>query len=196
MIYHGNSLVSVNSLPLKTVFPYLLYVGNRERYKNFTWLLPAIAPLLQQRNVALICAGGGAFNLEEQMLIQSLHIGAYVKQQPIDCDRMLQQLYQSAQAFLFPSLYEGFGIPILEAFACRCACVLSNTSSLPEIAGEAAIYFHPESNESIINAVEQVISNDTLRNQLINAGSQRISNFSWFNTVSNTLAVYKKCLSV
>lgn len=195
VIYHGNSLLPIGLNTKQTVKPYLLYVGNRERYKNFDKLLQAIAPLLQQYNIALVCGGGGKFNLTEQALIRSIGIEAYVRQQPIDSDRILQCLYQSALAFVFPSLYEGFGIPILEAFACQCPCILSNTSSLPEVAGEAAVYFDPTCEDSIKQAVERVISDDDLRNQMKLVGNQRLVNFSWANAVHQTLAIYQSCLN-
>lgn len=174
-------------------FPYILYVGKRDAYKNFPKFLTAVSPLLNRDKLTLICAGGGVFTDEEQALIRQLNLESLVTYRPIN-DKTLQGLYGSARVFVFPSLYEGFGIPVLEAFACGCPCVLSNTSSLPEVADDAALYVDPTNEISITQAVEQVITDDALRNSLIAKGYQRLNQFSWERTVAQTLAVYEKCL--
>ncbi|UHG91713.1 glycosyltransferase family 4 protein [Spirosoma oryzicola] len=170
--------------------PYLLFVGRRERYKNFDGLLSAVYPLLKKYKLKLLCAGGGQFTNEERFFINSLGASSFVQQCSID-DQKLQQLYQGAVAFVFPSMYEGFGIPVLEAFACGCPCIVSNNSSLPEVAGKAAIYIDPLLPETIVSAVEKVITDTYLRQEMIDKGYEQLSLFSWENTVSDTLDLYR-----
>lgn len=195
VVYLGSSL---QNTPLPTSSdvdkPYLLYVGKRDAYKNFPLFLKAVSPLLKQHQLLLICAGGGQFAPDEQVLIESLGLQQHVRQQFIDTDQTLQRLYASAQAFVFPSLYEGFGIPVLEAFSCGCPCILSNSSSLPEVAAEAAVYFDPTDQRSIEEAVERVISDAAFRNQLSVSGRERLLKFSWRQTITETLATYATCL--
>jgi glycosyltransferase involved in cell wall biosynthesis len=97
-----------------------------------------------------------------------------------------------ADALVFASLYEGFGVPILEAFACGVPVITSNCSSMPEVAGEAALYVDPYSAESVSQAIVQVCNNAELRNKLIIAGTQRSKQFSWHQSAAKTLEVYKK----
>ena len=171
--------------------PYLLYVGNRSGYKNFRLFLKAASSLIKKHQIAIICAGGGKFDKDEITLISSLSIAGLIKHVAID-DKILPDLYRRAIAFVFPSLYEGFGIPILEAFSCSCPCVLSSTSSLPEVGGDAALYINPLDNESIVDALERIITDTALRTDLIQRGQQRLSLFSWQNTVDQTISLYSK----
>ena len=94
-----------------------------------------------------------------------------------------------------PSLYEGFGLPVLEAFATGCPVALSNTSSFPEIAGDAALYFDPSDVASIEKALRTLLSDHTLRQALIHRGRERLQRFSWATTAERTAAAYKKCLT-
>jgi len=107
----------------------------------------------------------------------------------------LSYLYSNAVAFVFPSLYEGFGMPILEAFSCGCPAILSEKSSLPEIAGEAALYFNPQNIESLREALEEILINQKLADSLTSLGSQRIKLFSWEQTVQQTIKTYNKVLN-
>ena len=192
VIYLGNSLKPVveENIGNPAPEPYLLFVGRRERYKNFEGLLRSIHPLLKKYRLKLICAGGDSFTNGERSLIRSVGVDALVEQHPIN-DQTLQLLYQQAVAFIFPTLYEGFGIPVLEAFACACPCIVSNLSSLPEVAGDAALYIDPASPDSIPNAVEQLLHSSELRQTLIEKGRDQLSRFSWQRTVSETLKVYQ-----
>ncbi|GAB3034692.1 glycosyltransferase family 4 protein [Spirosoma pulveris] len=192
VIYLGSSLklLERDNKRLSIDSPYLLFVGRRERYKNFEGLLSAIYPLLKKYNLKLLCAGGGEFTQKERLLIHSYGVDALVEQCPIINDSTLQDLYSQATAFLFPTMYEGFGIPVLEAFACNCPCIVSNLSSLPEVAGDAALYIDPSRPESIGYAIEQILHNSNLRQILIEKGRQQLSHFSWQKTVNETLSLY------
>ena len=173
--------------------PYLLYVGNRAFYKNFQPFVVAAAPVLKLNSIKLVRAGGNQFNADEHQIFKANGIEHLIIHKEIN-DKILANLYTGALAFVFPSLYEGFGIPILEAFSCNCPCVLSGTSSLPEVAGNAAIYFDPYSSESIVESLNRIIFDSDLRNGLIMRGTQRLRDFSWEKHVSQTVRVYKSLL--
>jgi glycosyltransferase involved in cell wall biosynthesis len=170
--------------------PYLLFVGNRGHYKNFDWFIKAVSPLIFKYKVNIICAGGGDFTKQEAELLTSLRVQGKVAQISIT-DIKLAELYQNALAFVFPSLYEGFGLPILEAFACDCPCIVSNSSSLPEVAGDAALYIDPEDEETLIAALESLLESDSLRKALIQKGKERLAFFSWEKTAQKTLDLYR-----
>jgi alpha-1,3-rhamnosyl/mannosyltransferase len=93
----------------------------------------------------------------------------------------LRCLYSKARAFLFPSIYEGFGIPILEAFACGCPVVTSRVSSMPEVAGNAALLIDPTKGDELVTAISQILDSEILRHDLIKKGLERLKNFSWNN---------------
>lgn len=175
---------------------YLLYVGNRENYKNFDVFLRAIRPILQkQPDLKLVCAGSNRFTETEQKLFHELGLSEQVLHQEVQNDAVLYRVYQKAIAFIYPSLYEGFGIPILEAFACGCPVVLSDRSCFPEVGQNAALYFNPDNEEHIAHEVERLIDSAELRLNLVKKGYQRLKDFSPENTARKTLNVYKSVIS-
>ena len=195
VVYLSSSLKRINedfrlSLPKK----YILFVGNRSRYKNFNTFIRAVAPLLDQENeLNVICAGGGAFSQDEQMSFKEIGITEKVKYFNID-DKILACLYQKAICFVFPSLYEGFGIPVLEAFHCSCPVALSNQGSLPEVGGKAVEYFDPNSLESILKAIKSLYYDSSRREELKQLGAIQAKKFSWEKTAEQTIAVYNKVI--
>jgi glycosyltransferase involved in cell wall biosynthesis len=200
VVYLANSLtvdsVQQQSNPEKINLPerYILYVGNRAIYKNFPFFIESIVPLLQDdKTLSVICAGGKYFTKNEKMLFTQWGIENNIRYIPVN-DMILSSLYQNASVFVFPSLYEGFGIPILEAFACNCPVLISNSSSLPEIAGEACLSFDPKDKTSIYDAVKQVISSKSLQAELRERGRKRVNIFSWERTAKETKQVYKSVL--
>jgi glycosyltransferase involved in cell wall biosynthesis len=106
----------------------------------------------------------------------------------------LADLYSFADVFVYPSLYEGFGIPPLEAMSCGCPVICSDRSSLPEVVGEAVRFFDPESIDSLTDALNQVVSDSSLRRALINKGHLRSAEFSWSKCADETLKVYKRLM--
>jgi glycosyltransferase involved in cell wall biosynthesis len=174
--------------------PYLLFVGLRRIYKNFDLFLEAVGPLLKSKDLDLVCAGGGNLTSQERALIAGLGLAGRIFQTGFD-DQRLALLYKNALAFVFPSLYEGFGLPILEAFACGCPVVLSKASSFPEVAGNAGAYFDPTDRDSIRQAVDRVISDEALRMGLIQKGYAQLALFSWDKTVEKTKTVYRQAVA-
>ena len=201
VIYLANALSRVKktdssniSVFIKLPKHYLLFIGNRSGYKNFTFLIKALFPVLKtNENLHIVCAGGGYFSDSEKNLIRKMNMVTRVHHYPAD-DATLQHLYKNAYAFIFPSLYEGFGIPVLEAFSCGCPAVLSNTSSLPEVGGDSALYFDSFNTNSLTNAVERILSDETLRKNLITKGCERSKLFSWEKTAAMTKKVYEIAL--
>ncbi|MBO0952413.1 glycosyltransferase family 4 protein [Fibrella forsythiae] len=172
--------------------PYLLYVGKRGLYKNFDGFFQAIQPVLRQHSdLHLICAGGGVFTNSEKEMIQSSGFDRRVHYRSIT-DLSLYELYHQAEAFVFPSLNEGFGIPVLEAFSAGCPAILSNRSSLPEVGADAAVYFDPEQADSIASSVDKVLTDSLLRQNMRQKGAQRLTHFSWEKTAAKTQALYKQ----
>lgn len=170
---------------------YVLYVGSRDFYKNFKTFILAIEPLLKEYNdLFLVAAGGGDFTNQELKLFESKKIKDKILFKNAD-DTALATLYANALAFVFPSKYEGFGIPVLEAMNCDCPVIMSNTSSLPEVGGDAAIYFNPDNLEDMRNKIERVVFNKELRNELISKGQIQRNKFSFQKTGLQTLRVYK-----
>jgi glycosyltransferase involved in cell wall biosynthesis len=191
----GEMAPEASKLPTPLAAPYLLYVGKRELYKNFDGFFRAIQSVMQRHpDLHLICAGGGSFNREEQRMIYASKFTSRVHYRPAT-DAGLLALYQHARAFVFPSLNEGFGIPVLEAFSGGCPAVLSNRSSLPEVGGDAALYFDPEDDDSIADTVERIVSDDALNAELRRKGIERLLHFSCDKTARQTVEVYQSLRS-
>ena len=193
VIYHGfNKIHSKKSI--NPYGRYLLYVGARPGYKNFKNLAKAFKIIsIKDKDLKLVCVGS-AFTEKEldelkelEILNRTIAIGVNEIQ--------LNHLYANALAFVYPTEYEGFGMSILEAFSNDCPVCLSNTSCLPEIAGEGGSYFDPYNVDSIVNTVKEVIYNKELAEKMVKKGNKRLENFSWKRCSQETLQTYKKALS-
>jgi glycosyltransferase involved in cell wall biosynthesis len=198
VVYHSTNFINhqqPHNFHLKTPEKYLLYVGARNDYKNFLGFLKDLKPVLKKyKDIVLLCAGGGNFTDEELKKIKQLDLENQILHQNFHSDNTLYGLYQKAIAFVYPSLYEGFGIPILEAFACGCPVVLTNKSCFPEVAGEAALYFDPENHEEVFEQIEKIILDLNLRKLLINKGFSRQNDFSIHKKAEETLKVYRSVM--
>lgn len=171
--------------------PFLLYVGSRGGYKNFEGLLSAYASRSELRdNFDLVAFGGGPLKPFELDVIQQLHVPHEQVHYITGDDAVLATLYQQASLFVYPSLYEGFGIPPLEAMSFDCPVACSNTSSIPEVVGEAAIQFNPCDTDAIADALVKFLLSSTLRTTLIKRGRDRIKMFSWDKCARETLDIY------
>jgi glycosyltransferase involved in cell wall biosynthesis len=186
VIYLGTSYKILDNTKKEN---YILYTGQRSEYKNYKSFLIAIAPLLLKYDLNLICTGQSFNSLEEQIM-DDLHITKRITCKFVS-DEELIGLYSKAIIFVFPSFYEGFGIPVLEAFAAGCPAVLSNTSSLPEIGGNAALYFDPYSIEDMRSIIEKVIISPSLQVELINKGKEQVKKYSWSRCAEDTAKVYE-----
>ena len=176
--------------------PYVLFVGSRGGYKNFSQLLLAYAasPAVHE-HVRLMCFGGGAFRPEELAAIAKTGLDPSRVLQMAGGDDVLANCYRHARAFIYPSRYEGFGIPPLEAMSLDCPVACSNVSSIPEVVGDAAEMFDPDSVDSMARAVERVVNDDDRRRSLIALGRERLKKFSWAACAKETLNVYRGLLS-
>lgn len=175
--------------------PYILYVGTRRWYKNFTAFVKAYSRSnALKKDFDIVAFGGGAFSVDEQSLFQELDIDPSLIHQVGGDDGVLGEFYSNARAFVYPSLYEGFGLPPLEAMAHKCPVISSNTSSMPEVIGEAASYFNPYNTEEIRAAIESVVYDEERRNELIGKGEERLRLFSWKRCAEETIMVYQKVL--
>lgn len=170
--------------------PYLLYVGSRDGYKNFGGLLRAysMSPWLQE-HFRLLCFGGGGLSDAERVLISEAGLADRVTQVG-GSDAMLASCYRHAALFVYPSLYEGFGIPPLEAMSLDCPVACSNTSSIPEVVGDAAMTFDPADPEAIRTALERVLGSSSMRDTFIERGRQRRELFSWHRCAQETVGIY------
>jgi len=173
--------------------PYVAYVGLRWGYKNFSGLLRAFATSDYLRNnFSIVCVGGERFTSTDWEQIEGLRLKKDRVIHITGKDDLLAALYRDAAVFVYPSLYEGFGLPALEAMAAGCPVACGKNSSLPEICGEAAEYFDSNSPESMAAAIERVVTSSSVRNRLIALGLQQIQKFSWDRCATQTAAVYRQ----
>lgn len=175
--------------------PYILYVGHRGGYKNFEGFVRAYASSLWLRNnFNISCFGGSAFSSDEIKFFAALGLANDQISQVNGDDGELARTYKSAALLVYPSLYEGFGIPPLEAMSQGCPVACSNISSIPEVVGDAGEYFDPGDTESMRVAMERVLNSNTRMSELIERGRLRCNQFSWKRCADETLAVYRSLL--
>lgn len=172
--------------------PYLLYVGGRSKYKNFPGLLRAFARIAPDHPDLELCAVGvDPFWGEELILISELGLEGRVRYLGNLEDAHLAKTYRHCVAFVYPSAYEGFGIPPLEAMACGAPTVVSDRSSLPEVVGDAALLFNPDDPGQLVERLDQVVrAGSGLRDELIAKGFAQARRFDWQKTADQTAAVY------
>ncbi len=192
VILHGYSPAPLCAEP-NPYGKYILFVGKRFNYKNFDAFLRAVAPLLKEDSeLSLVCTGQD-FTAAERQLISELGVADKCRSRFLSEDE-LRTAYRHALVFVYPSLCEGFGLPILEAFSQDCPVCLSAASCFPEIAGDAAAYFDPTDIDSMRDAIAGVISSPALRSSLIEAGRKRLGNFSWEKSAAAHIEVYRSVL--
>ena len=190
VVYHGYKPVAESAPQLFD--RYVLYVGERKGYKNFMpWLLSIRDILVADKNLKVVCTGK-PFTKKELSLFANCGIADRLVHISAN-DAQMVSLYRHALCFVFPSLYEGFGIPILEAFANGCPVCLSNASCFPEVAGGAALYFNPDDAQSMQDALKELLSSMALRDELRARGALRALDFPIEKMVEGTCDVYR-CL--
>ena len=193
VIHLGSDFQPLENVPVSTDSqPYLLYVGERNFYKNFERSLTAFANAAASRpDIRLRCIGGKPFSKTEQEQIASLGLPGRVTHEGYLEDSAMKSIYTDARAVIYPSLYEGFGIPILEGMSCGTAVLTSNRASMPEVAGNAALIFDPYSIDEITASIERVFDSESAREELIRKGLQRAGEFSWQESARKTVEVYR-----
>jgi len=172
--------------------PYILFVGTLEPRKNVPKLLEAFAMVRREFPTRLILAGGKGWLAEDvfatvQRLALSDGVVLLGSVSPAD----LRPLYCAAEALVLPSLYEGFGLPPLEAMACGIPVVVSNAGALPEIVGDAGMLVRPDDPHDIAQGLGWVLGNASFRAALIERGLSRAATFSWDRAARETVAVYE-----
>jgi len=172
---------------------YLLTVANQSRHKNFDCVLKA-ARLVKSR-VDFVAVGGSfqqVFHpngrIEAETLPSNVRSLGYIS------DNQLKALYENALGYIFPSLYEGFGLPVLEAMNCGCPILCSTAASLPEVGGEAALYFDPLDANSLAAVIERLLTDSALKSDLRGRGLQQAAHFTWGKTARETLEALISCL--
>lgn len=177
--------------------PYIFSVGTVQPRKNYGRLIEAVASLrMQNHDIDLVIAGGRGWledpiygTLKRLTMQDHVHFTGFVD------DADLPTLYSGAICVGFPSLYEGFGFPVLEAMACGTPVVTSNVSSLPEVAGDAALMVDPHDTDALTTALQQLIGDSALRNQLVTRGFAQAKRFTWENSARQLKQVYDALLA-
>lgn len=181
---------------------YLLYVGNAYPHKNLDIFIHAFKRLHAEYPLVHLVLVGKIDYFYERLRALAIAQGLFLldnEDSPIIFagyvpDAQLEIFYREARAYVFPSLYEGFGLPPLEALLESCPVISSDRASLPEILGEAALYFNPEQEDDILKKIKMILNDQNLRNRLIAAGRKRVKIYSWWECAWQTILVYNSAL--
>lgn len=206
VIYHGVSDELRNPVPRERHLsvlqrfsisePYLLFVGKLDPLKNLDMLLRAYRIIRRNRSIRLVMAGpSGWYGTVLRERVNELNLVADVTFTDFITDEELKVLYQRASLMIFPSLFEGFGLPVIEAMASGTPVVCSNHCSLPEVVGNAALLVDPTSEEAIAKAVLDVLGDMELQNRLRRAGLLRSEQFTWPEAARKTVLAYESAVS-
>jgi len=194
VIYLGCTLAAASAASPRPRFPrpYMLYVGNRNEYKNFGVLIGAFAESAYLRqHFDVVAFGGPGFTPAEREKLQQAGIAAQAHHVQGD-DALLQAHYAGAAAFVYPSRYEGFGIPPLEAMANDCPVACSTAGSISEVVGDAGAYFDPDDAAGLAASLERLVQDEAYGADLRAKGKQRIQLYSWSKCAAETLTTYQR----
>jgi glycosyltransferase involved in cell wall biosynthesis len=194
VVYLGSSFEVQAPLPEQAIFenPTFIFVGGRGGYKNFLFLLRAFAKASAVNSRIRLRVAGAPLTEEERWQIYFLGISDKVDVAIYPNEQTLMNLYRSSVALVYPSLHEGFGIPPLEAMACRTLVIASNTTSLPEVVGDGGIMLDPTRENDWTECFLKFANGGRDRDSVIERGLERVSKFSWKNTVNQHLAIYRQ----
>ncbi|MHA4895116.1 glycosyltransferase family 4 protein [Pedobacter sp. PWIIR3] len=196
VIYHGTDVETPLSFEEVSGLPenYLLYVGDRSGYKNFYLFIRAYARIKKEYpDIKVVMAGGGALGIGDVEFLRRMNLSESVLHYQVN-DQQLNTLYKNALAFIYPSLYEGFGLPILEAFKAGCPILLSDTDCFREIGGDACLYFNCHDEDDLTESIKKLIGDKSIGASLVTNGKIRLLNFTLENSINKTLDVYKKVI--
>jgi glycosyltransferase involved in cell wall biosynthesis len=179
-------------------YPFILFVGTLEKRKNVPTLIRSFYKLKKSKlNHKLVIVGGRGWKYTKIFdLIEELNLQKDVIFTDYVSDEYLVKLYNAADLFVYPSLYEGFGLPPLEAMACGCPVITSNTSSLPEVVGDAGIMIDPNDVDSLTDSMLKILTDNELREDMIIKSLERASTFSWKKTARETWDAYEEVLEL
>lgn len=179
--------------------PFILYIGGFSPRKNVKSLILAFSKiymnLKKEYNLVIVGANKDDMSLLKD-LSMDLNVQSHVKFTGFVDETLLPVLYNACDTFVYPSLYEGFGLPPLEAMSCGTPVITSNISSIPEVVGDGGILIDPFNIESLMNSLENLLNNETLRSSLSVKALKRASNFSWEKTSEKTIEAYKSILDI
>ena len=182
---------------------YILHVGTLEKRKNLTTLIQAFKIVRENGfpNLKLVLVGKASnkITLDDSSAIKEAIMQQQLTNEVILtdylCDADVQQLYQKAKLYVFPSINEGFGIPVLEAFKYQVPLVIANNTCLPEVAGQGAKSFNPFSVQDMANAISTLLKDEALRQTYIEKGNEQLQNFSWDKTAGALMQLFKKAVA-
>lgn len=197
-INNGDELITIRNKYKMPDMPYIFTIGTVQPRKNYSRLIRALKLLRDTGfDVQLVIAGGKGW-LEDEMYrtLDETQMHDYVQLIGFADDADVPVLYSGAACVAFPSLYEGFGFPVLEGMACGTPVVTSNVSSLPEVAGDAALMVDPYSVEAIADAIEKVLTDSALREQMIEKGYAQAKRFTWEKSARELQSIYKSVLAM
>jgi len=198
-----NIPLAIDSISIKKntvdqqLLPYILYVGRINEMKNVIQVIRSFNIVSNSLDLELVVVGDDETRFN-QLLVDAKcdkHTKSKISFHQNVTNGEKYQLMKNASAFVYPTLFEGFGFPPLEAMSCGCPVIVSDNSSLPEVCGDAAYYVNPEDENEIANGITEVLTNETLKSQLIVRGLEWVQLFSWDRTASNHLSIINRALN-
>lgn len=196
VIHHGVSSLFHPGVPRADFLPerYLLFVGHRHQYKDAEVLFRAFAQIASRDlDIELLCVGGNGLSQAEARLLEDLQVRERVSQRFLP-DPLIASAYANAEVFVFPSHFEGFGLPALEAMASGVPTILARATSLPEVGGDASLYFEPGAVDELAGEIATVLADSGVREDLSTRGLERASKFTWHRSADETASVYREAL--
>lgn len=197
VIHHGVDPRFSPQAPALSTLPdsYILFVGHRGQYKDAAVLMNAFAEIADRfPELTLLFVGGGAFTADERSRLRTLGIENRTLQTSL-ADDLMPSVYAHAAAFVFPSRFEGFGLPAVEAFACGAPTILARATSLPEVGADAALYFEPGDALELADRLSTILDDSHRREQLSRRGVERARGFTWERTAEQTAQVYAETVN-